>query len=118
METTTATPTQAPATFATPSSVADIRSQFPLLAREQNGKPIAYLDNGATSQKPLAVIEALDRFWREQNANVHRGVYRLSEEATALYERARKTVAHHLGADPSEVIFTRNVTGALNLVAH
>ena len=119
MEATTATPARAaPRPSPTPPRLDEIRPQFPLLAREHHGEPLAYLDNGATSQKPLAVIEVLDRFWREQNANVHRGVYRLSEEATALYERARKTVAHHLGADPSEVIFTRNVTGALNLVAH
>jgi len=118
METTTATPAQAPAASAAPPPVAEIRAQFPLLAREQNGRPIAYLDNGATSQKPLAVIEALDRFWREQNANVHRGVYRLSEEATSAYERARGVVARRLGADRREVVFVRNATEALNLVAY
>jgi cysteine desulfurase/selenocysteine lyase len=103
---------------ATPPPVEEIRSQFPILAREQNGKPLAYLDNGATSQKPLAVIEALDRYWREQNANVHRGVYRLSEEATDLYEHARLAVAARLGADRREVVFVRNATEALNLVAY
>jgi cysteine desulfurase/selenocysteine lyase len=103
---------------ATPPPVAEIRSQFPILARVQNGKPLAYLDNGATSQKPLAVIEALDRYWREQNANVHRGVYRLSEEATDLYERARLALAARLGADRREVVFVRNATEALNLVAY
>ncbi|HSJ16554.1 MAG TPA: cysteine desulfurase [Solirubrobacterales bacterium] len=97
---------------------AEIRAQFPILERRVNGHPIAYLDNGATAQKPLAVIEALDRFWRHENANVHRGVYTLSEEATALYERARHTVARHVGVEPREVIFTRNATEAINLVAN
>jgi cysteine desulfurase/selenocysteine lyase len=102
----------------TPPTVDEIRRQFPILAREQDGQTLAYLDNGATSQKPLAVIEALDRYWREQNANVHRGVYRLSEEATDLYEHARRTVAARLGAHPREVVFVRNATEALNLVAY
>jgi cysteine desulfurase/selenocysteine lyase len=119
VETTTATPARAASAGpSTAPPIAEIRGQFPLLAREQNGKPLAYLDNGATSQKPLAVIEALDRYWREQNANVHRGVYRLSEEATALYERARRVVAARLGADRREVVFVRNATEALNLVAY
>ena len=109
----------APVTSPAPSrSIEEIRAEFPILSRRVHGKPLAYLDNGATSQKPLAVIEALDLYWREQNANVHRGVHTLSEEATVLYERARKTVARHVGANPNEVIFTRNVTGSLNLVAH
>src|SRR3954465_6086108 len=89
---------------ATPPNAEEIRSQFPILAREQDGQPLAYLDNGATSQKPLAVIDALDRYWREQNANVHRGVYRLSEEATDLYEHARRAVAARLSADRREVV--------------
>jgi cysteine desulfurase/selenocysteine lyase len=101
-----------------PRSIEEIRSEFPILAREVHGHPVAYLDNGATAQKPLAVIETLDRYWREQNANVHRGVHTLSEEATALYEGARETVASHLGADRREVIFVRNATEALNLVAY
>jgi cysteine desulfurase / selenocysteine lyase len=96
----------------------EIRAQFPILARQQDGQPLAYLDNGATSQKPAAVIEALDRYWREQNANVHRGVYRLSEEATELYEHARRVVAARMGADRREVVFVRNATEALNLVAY
>jgi cysteine desulfurase/selenocysteine lyase len=101
-----------------PRSVEDIRAEFPILAREVHGREIAYLDNGATSQKPLAVIEALDRWYREQNANVHRGVYTLSEEATVLYEEARRTVAARLGGRPGEVVFVRNATEAINLVAH
>jgi cysteine desulfurase/selenocysteine lyase len=102
-----------------PRSIEELRSEFPILSREVHGLPVAYLDNGATAQKPLAVIETLDRYWREQNANVHRGVHTLSEEATALYEEARRTVAAHLGAaDTREVIFVRNATEALNLVAY
>jgi cysteine desulfurase/selenocysteine lyase len=109
------TATTAPAL---PRSIEEIRDEFPILDREVHGRPLAYLDNGATAQKPLAVIEALDRYWREQNANVHRGVHTLSEEATSLYEGARQTVATHIGADGREVIFVRNATEALNLVAY
>ena len=101
-----------------PRSIEEIRAEFPILAREVHGQPLAYLDNGATAQKPLAVIDTLDRYWREHNANVHRGVHTLSEEATSLYEEARGTVASHLGADRREVVFVRNATEALNLVAY
>ena len=107
--------TKAPAL---PRSLDEIRGEFPILAREVHDKPLAYLDNGATSQKPLAVIEAMDRFYGEHNANVHRGVHTLSEESTALYEDARATVAAHIGADRREVVFVRNATEALNLVAY
>jgi cysteine desulfurase/selenocysteine lyase len=103
---------------ALPRSIEEIRAEFPILERRVHGKPLAYLDNGATSQKPVAVIETLDRYWREQNSNVHRGVHTLSEEATALYEEARRTIAAHIGAEPREVIFLRNATEALNLVAY
>jgi cysteine desulfurase / selenocysteine lyase len=109
------TATTAPAL---PRSVEEIRAEFPILEREVHGQPLAYLDNGATAQKPLVVIEALDRYLREQNANVHRGVHTLSEQATALYEDARRVVAAHIGADRREVIFLRNATEALNLVAY
>lgn len=98
--------------------VEEVRADFPILDREVKGKPLSYLDNGATSQKPLAVIEAMDSYYREFNANVHRGVHTLSEEATDLYEGARAKVAGLLGAaSPREIVFTRNVTAALNLVA-
>jgi cysteine desulfurase / selenocysteine lyase len=103
---------------ALPRSLEEIRAEFPILQREIHGEPLAYLDNGATSQKPLAVIEALDRYWRFENANVHRGVHTISEEATSLYEEARRTLAAHIGADHREVIFVRNATEALNLVAY
>ena len=99
-------------------SIDEIRAEFPILERRVNGQPLAYLDNGATAQTPLQVLEAMDRYWTEHNANVHRGVHTLSEEATNLYEGARATIARHLGTNPRDVIFTRNVTGALNLVAH
>jgi cysteine desulfurase / selenocysteine lyase len=101
-----------------PRPLEEIRAEFPILSREVHGKPLAYLDNGATSQKPAAVIEAVDRFYREHNSNVHRGVHTLSEEATSLYEGARETVAAHIGVDRREVIFVRNATEALNLVAY
>ena len=109
------TATSAPALL---RSIAEIRAEFPILEREIHGRPLAYLDNGATAQKPLAVIETLDRYWREHNANVHRGVHTLSEEATELYEDSRQTVAAHLGADRRELVFVRNATEALNLVAY
>lgn len=96
-----------------------IRDDFPLLAQTHNGKPLVYLDNAATSQKPASVIETLNRYYTEQNANVHRGIHRLSEAATAAYEEARAKIAAFINA-PSvdEVIATRNTTEAINLVAH
>src|SRR5256885_14165851 len=95
------------------------RADFPILKREINGKPLVYLDSAATSQKPVQVIEALDRYYREYNANVFRGVYQISEEATAAYETARKRIAELINAkDPSEIIFVRGTTEAINLVAH
>jgi cysteine desulfurase / selenocysteine lyase len=101
-----------------PRALEEIRAEFPVLTREVHGEPLAYLDNGATSQKPLAVIETLDRFLRAHNANVHRGVHTLSEESTRAYEEARQTIAAHIGADRREVIFTKNATEAINLVAY
>jgi cysteine desulfurase / selenocysteine lyase len=96
-----------------------IRAQFPILARPIRGKPLAYLDNAATTQKPRAVIEAMRRYYEEDNANVHRGVHLLSERATRAYEESRVKVARFLGAqDPHEVIFTRGTTEAVNLVAN
>ena len=100
-------------------SIEEIRSDFPILWREVNGHPLAYLDNAATSQKPLAVLDAMDDYYRRTNANVHRGVHTLSEEATALYEGARGRIARFINASSSkEVIFTRNATEAINLVAY
>jgi cysteine desulfurase/selenocysteine lyase len=107
--------TTAEATF----SVEKVREAFPALAREVNGRPIAYLDSGASSQRVLASIQAVDRYERRHHANVHRGSHTLSAEATAAFEGARATVADHIGAgDRRELIFVRNVTEAINLVAH
>lgn len=95
-----------------------IRGDFPILARRVKDKPLVYLDSAASSQKPVQVLEAMDRYYRETHANVHRGVHTLSEEATAQYEGARAKVANFIGACcPKEVIWTRNATEAINLVA-
>lgn len=95
------------------------RADFPILNQTVNGKPLVYLDNAATSQKPVQVIEALDRYYREYNANVHRGIHTLSEQATAAYEAARIKIACFINAPAaSEVIYTRNTTESINLVAH
>ena len=99
-------------------NVQRIRADFPILSREVHGKPLVYLDNAATSQKPRAVLEALRRYYEESNANVHRGIHALAEEATALYEEARAKVARFIHADDArQVIFTKNATEAINLVA-
>src|SRR5512136_985483 len=96
-----------------------IRADFPILGRQVKGKPLVYLDNAASSQKPVQVIDAMDRYYRETHANVHRGVHTLSEEATAAYEGARAKVSNFIGACcPKEVIWTRNATEAINLVAY
>lgn len=96
----------------------DIRDAFPILKLQENGQPLVYLDSGATSQKPLRVIEALDHYYREENANVHRGVYGLSERATEAYEGARKKVQLFLNAQSTkEIVFVRGTTEAINLVA-
>jgi cysteine desulfurase/selenocysteine lyase len=96
-----------------------IRRDFPVLRREVNGVPLVYLDNAATSQKPVQVIAELTRYYRDYNANIHRGVHTLSQEATAAYEGTREKIARFIGASRSdEVIFTRNTTEAINLVAH
>ena len=98
--------------------VSQIRADFPVLSREVHGKPLVYLDNAATTQKPEPVIEALDRYYRHYNANIHRGVHTLAEEATAAYESARRKVARFINAyTPREVVFVRNATEAINLVA-
>ena len=101
-----------------PYDVESVRADFPILGREINGKPLAYLDNAATAQKPDAVIEAVSGYYRQTNANIHRGVHRLSVEATEAYERARGTVQRFMGARrPEEIIFVRSATEAINLVA-
>ena len=99
--------------------ILSIRNDFPILGRKVNGKPLIYLDSGATAQKPERVIEAVNRLHREQNANIHRGVHRLSEEATELYEQARERVRMFIGAaQREEVIFTAGATASINTVAY
>ena len=99
--------------------VEKIRGEFPILGREVYGKPLVYLDNGATAQKPLAVIETIDYLNRELNANIHRGVHYLSEEATTLYEASRERIRAFIGAaEKEEVIFTAGATASLNTVAY
>src|SRR5438046_4257815 len=101
-----------------PFPIEKVRAAFPALAREVHGRPVAYLDSGASAQRVLASIQAVDRYERRHHANVHRGSHTLSAEATAAYEGARATVADHLGAaDRREVTFVRNATEAINLVA-
>lgn len=96
-----------------------IRSQFPILQRKVNGKPLVYFDNGASSQKPKRVIDAISRYYSEYNSNIHRGVHQLSQEATQAYEDARESVRRFVNARRiSEIIFTRGTTEAINLVAH
>ncbi len=96
-----------------------LRAEFPVLERQVHGKPLVYLDNAATAQRPLKVIEAMDRFYREYNANVHRGVHQLSAEASEAFEESRRDVARLLNAPSDrEVIFTRGTTEAINLVAN
>ena len=98
-------------------NIDDIRRQFPILTRRIGGRPLVYLDNAATTQKPACVIEALTKFYSTHNANVNRGVHVLAEETTVAYDEARRTVAAFIGAAPHEIIFTRNATEAINLVA-
>jgi cysteine desulfurase / selenocysteine lyase len=102
-----------------PLDVARIKADFPILKRQVHGKRLVYLDSAATSQKPLVVLDAMDRYYRETNANVHRGVYTIAEEATAAFEQARASVARLVHApSTAEIIYTRNATEAINLVAY
>jgi cysteine desulfurase/selenocysteine lyase len=100
-----------------PYDVARVREDFPILSRKVRGKPLIYLDNAATTQKPQSVIDRLVRYYSEENSNVHRGVHYLSEVATAAYEDARTTVKRHLNArSEKEIVFTRGTTESINLV--
>jgi len=99
------------------SVAASVRERFPLLRREVNGRPLVYLDSAATTQKPAAVIEAEADYYRMSNANVHRGLHTLGDEATRLYEGCRESVARWLGVDAPQVTIQRSATAALNLVA-
>lgn len=96
-----------------------VRRDFPILNRKVNGRPLVYLDNAATSQKPKQVLETVDNYYKSHNANVHRGIHTLSVEATEAYEQARAKVGKFVGVtDPKEIVFVRNATEAINLVAY
>jgi len=96
-----------------------LRKDFPILSQTMNRQPLVYLDNAATTQKPLSVIDAISTFYKEKNANIHRGVYALAEDATALYENSRSRTAHFINSPSSaNIIFTRNTTESINLIAH
>lgn len=95
-----------------------IRNDFPILSREVNGSPLVYFDNGATAQKPKALIDSINRYYQKQNSNIHRGVHHLSQEATYAYESAREKIANYIGAEQKEeIIFTKGTTDAINLIA-
>jgi cysteine desulfurase/selenocysteine lyase len=95
-----------------------LRSDFPILSREVNGHPLVYLDSAATTQKPVAVLDAMDAYYRNSNANVHRGAHTLAAEATDLFEGARAKVARFIGAEPQQTVFTRGTTTAINHIAY
>ena len=100
-------------------NIANIRAQFPALHQEVHGQPLVYLDNSATTQKPQVVIDAIEQYYSEQNSNIHRGVHYLSQLATDAYEASRTCIQKHLNAKHThEIIFTRGITEAINLVAH
>ncbi len=100
-------------------NVGRVRQDFPILSKKVNGKPLVYFDNAATSQKPRRVISSIQNFYENHNANIHRGIHQLAEEATGLYEETRKKVARFINArSEREIIFVRNTTEALNLVAY
>ena len=98
-------------------NIQKIKQDFPILQRRINGRRLVYLDNAATSQRPVQVIKAVVDFQKKHNANVHRGLHTLSEEASGLYEKARETVAKFIGANTDEIVFVRNTTEGINLVA-
>ena len=98
--------------------LSEIRAQFPILHRSVNGRPLVYLDSAASAQRPQRVLDRIDRYYREEHANVHRGAHALSAEATSAYEGARALIAGHVGAaDPSEIVLTSGTTESINLVA-
>ena len=100
------------------TKITEIRKDFPILSREVKGKQLVYLDNGATTQKPQQVIDAIEKYYTYENSNIHRGVHTLSQEATTKYEEARTTIKNYIGAAKSEeIIFTKGTTDSINLIA-
>ena len=107
------------ASLARAAALAELRAEFPVLAQSVNGAPLGYLDNAATTQMPLAVMEAMQRFDRHRRANIHRGVHTLSQRATDDFDAARATLLRFVGAGAGhELVFTSGTTDALNLLAH
>ncbi|MDW0182973.1 MAG: cysteine desulfurase [Nitrososphaeraceae archaeon] len=96
----------------------ELRNDFPIFKKKINGKDLVYLDNASTTQKPYSVINSITDFYSNYNSNIHRAVYQLAEEATELYEQSRKKIANFIKVRPEEIIFTRNTTESLNLIAH
>jgi len=104
--------------MSTIEAIPEVAAEFPVLRREFDGRPVAYLDSAATSQTPQPVLDAMTRYYTESRASIHRGVYPLAVEATDLFEGARERIARWLGSTAAETIFTANTTAAINLVAH
>ena len=101
------------------SNFQDIKKDFPIFSRQINGRDLVYLDSAATTQKPTEVIDSITNYYKNCNSNIHRGIYSISIEATELYENARNTIAKFINANsPRELVFTRNATEAINLVAN
>ncbi|MDW0235062.1 MAG: cysteine desulfurase [Nitrososphaeraceae archaeon] len=96
----------------------ELRNDFPIFKKKINGKDLVYLDNASTTQKPYSVINSITDFYSNYNSNIHRAVYQLAEEATELYEPSRKKIANFMNVRPEEIIFTRNTTESINLIAH
>jgi cysteine desulfurase/selenocysteine lyase len=96
----------------------ELRSDFPIFRKKINGKDLVYLDNASTTQKPYSVINSITDFYSNYNSNIHRAVYQLAEEATKMYEQSREKIANFINARPEEIIFTRNTTESINLIAH
>jgi cysteine desulfurase/selenocysteine lyase len=96
----------------------ELRNDFPIFRKKINGKELVYLDNASTTQKPNSVIDSITDFYTNYNSNIHRAVYQLAEEATALYEQSREKIANFINVRPEEIIFTRNTTESINLIAH
>ena len=96
----------------------ELRNDFPIFKKKINGKDLVYLDNASTTQKPYSVIDSITDFYSNYNSNIHRAVYQLAEEATKMYEHSREKIANFINARPEEIIFTRNTTESINLIAH